>query len=337
MDFSTFKPVAVSAPIVESKLAWADRLGALKMRMGFGRENYRVEPGLYRLGAPDRDSDVLVSANYKLSFDMLRKELDGLNLWILVVDTDGVNVWCAAGKGTFGTERVVKSIKEVSLEHLVQHRRVILPQLCAPGVAAHLVKQQTGFKAIFGPILARDIREFLKANYKATAAMRKMVFPMKERAKLIPNDFMYGRKWLIALLLGFFLFAGLDRSGFLFDKMLSTSLFPLLNVFGAYLAGIVLGPLFLNWIPFRPFALKGAFWGVVVTLLLRSLFEVSVFVSIGLGLVNISIASFMCMNFTGSSTYTSLSGVQKEMKWAVPLQIGFLSIGVALFILSKLV
>jgi len=27
------------------------------------------------------------------------------------------------------------------------------------------------------------------------------------------------------------------------------------------------------------------------------------------------------MNFTGSSTYTSLSGVKKEMKTALPLQI----------------
>ncbi|MDP4239714.1 MAG: hypothetical protein Q8904_09645 [Bacteroidota bacterium] len=59
--------------------------------------------------------------------------------------------------------------------------------------------------------------------------------------------------------------------------------------------------------------------------------------SIPSGFLNISIASFMTMNFTGSSTYTSLSGVQKEMKWAVPLQIGFMAVGSILFIISKLV
>ena len=38
-----------------------------------------VPPGLYALGEPGRDSDVLVTANYKLSFDMLRRALHGLD------------------------------------------------------------------------------------------------------------------------------------------------------------------------------------------------------------------------------------------------------------------
>jgi len=199
LNIQSFKPMALNAPTVSTKLDISDRMGAVKMRMGIGRDQYRVDQGLYRIGNPDSNSDVLISANYKLSFDMLRKNLDGLNLWILVIDTDGVNVWCAAGKGTFGTERVVKSIKNHSLEHLVKHRRIILPQLCAPGVAAHLVKEQTGFRAIFGPALAKDIKAYIAAGYKATPEMRKMTFPLKERAKLIPNDFMYGKYKLLAI------------------------------------------------------------------------------------------------------------------------------------------
>jgi len=337
LNIQSFKPVALNAPTVSTKLDFSDRMGAVRMRMGFGRDHYSVKPGLYRIGTPDSNSDVLVSANYKLSFDMLRKCLEGLNLWIMVVDTNGVNVWCAAGKGSFGTERVVKSIKDHSLEHIVNHRRIILPQLCAPGVAAYLVKEQTGFRAIFGPALAKDIKAFLAAGYKATPEMRKMTFPMKERAKLIPNDFMYYNYKLLAILTGLFFIAGLDKSGFLFDKMLSTGIFPVLNVIAAYVAGIVFGPLFLTWIPFRAFALKGMFWGALSTIVLNLIFSVSPFESIALGLMNVSIASFMCMNFTGSSTFTSLSGVQKEMKWAVPLQIGLIATGIILFIVSKLI
>lgn len=337
MDFQSFKPVALNAPTVSANLDFGDLWGAVRMRMGFGRENYRVKPGLYRLGTPDGNSDVLISANYKLSFDMLRKELDGQNFWILVVDTDGVNVWCAAGKGTFGTERVVKSIKDASLEHLVKHRKVILPQLSAPGVAAHLVKEQTGFRAIFGPTLAKDIQAFISAGYKARPEMLKMEFSMKDRAKLIPNDFMYGKYKILAIMAGLFFVAGLDKTGFLFDKMHATSGFAVLSAFTAYVAGVALGPLFLNWIPFRAFALKGAFWGVITSILLNLAFQVEPLEYIGLGLLNVSIASFMTMNFTGSSTYTSLSGVQKEMKWAIPIQIGFASMGVILYILSKLV
>jgi len=337
LNIQSFKPVALNVPTVSTKLDFSDRMGAVRMRLGFGRDHYSVDTGLYRIGTPDGNSDVLVSANYKLSFDMLRKCLDGLNLWILVVDTNGINVWCAAGKGSFGTERVVKSIKNLSLEHIIKHRRIILPQLCASGVAAHLVKEQTGFRAIFGPALAKDIKAFLAAGYKATPEMRKMYFPMKERAKLIPNDFMYGKYKLLAIIAGLFFISGLDKSGFLFDKMLSTGLFPVLNIFAAYVAGIVFGPLFLTWIPFRAFALKGMFWGALSSIVLNLIFSVSPLECIALGLMNVSIASFMTMNFTGSSTFTSMSGVQKEMKWAVPLQIGLIAVGILLFIVLKLI
>jgi acetyl-CoA decarbonylase/synthase complex subunit gamma len=45
----------------------------------------------------------------------------------------------------------------------------------------------------------------------------------------------------------------------------------------------------------------------------------------------------MAMNFTGSSTYTSLSGVKKEMKISVPIQIGFALIGIVLQVVGKFI
>lgn len=335
-DSSTLQPVVYQVPTVSSKLEFSDLMGAFKVRIGIGRNNYTVTPGLYKVGNPDRRSTILVSANYKLSFDTLRKNLDGLNLWILVIDTKGVNVWCAAGKGTFGTNNVVKSIKEFSLEHIVENRTIILPQLSASGVAAHKIKEQTGFRAIFGPVRAEDVRAFIKAGYKATPAMRKVTFPVKERAKLIPVDIWLSKYKILGILVAFFFMSGLDKTGFLFSRMIDTGLFPVISLFGAYLGGIVLGPLFLPWIPFRAFALKGAFWGLAVSVALYLIFTISIPEALALGFLNISIASFMTMNFTGSSTYTSLSGVQKEMKVAVPVQIGFAVAGLILFIVSKL-
>jgi len=134
---------------VPTKLRLADWLGALKVRCGFGRMKYTVEPGLYGVGNPDGDSVVLVSANYKLSFDALRKELRGLDAWIMVLDTKGVNVWCAAGKGTFGTDEIIRRIKKIRLEEIVNHKRLIVPQLGAPGVAAHHVRKRCGFSVTY--------------------------------------------------------------------------------------------------------------------------------------------------------------------------------------------
>lgn len=336
-DYQTLKPVEVVAPTVETTLNFTDYLGAIKVRWGIGRNNYRVKPGLYKVGKPDSQSDVLISANYKLSFDALRKNLTGLNLWILVIDTQGVNVWCAAGKGTFGTSNIVNSIKAYSLGNIVKHRKIIVPQLGATGVSAHKVKELSGFSVVYGPILAKDLPTFIQAGYHATPEMRKISFPLTERAKLIPVDLMYRKYQLLLVLLGIFFLSGIGRSGFLFADMIESGLFPVVNLAGAYAAGIILAPLFLPVTPFRAFAAKGAFWGAVVSVILNLIFPISRFEGLSLGLINMSIASFMMMNFTGSSTFTSLSGVKKEMKVALPVQIGFAVAGLLLFVISKLI
>ena len=113
---------------------------------------------------PGSGSDVFVSANYKLSFDILRAALKGLDAWVLVLDTKGINVWCAAGKGTFGTDELIRRISEAALERVVSHTRVIVPQLGAPGVSASAVQRATGFRVHYGPVEARDIREYLAAG-----------------------------------------------------------------------------------------------------------------------------------------------------------------------------
>jgi hypothetical protein len=336
IDIDSLRPVVYDIPEVSAKLAFSDYLGAIKVRWGIGRDNYTVAPGLYKVGKPGRESDVFVSANYKLSFDTLRKNLGSLNAWILVIDTKGINVWCAAGKGTFGTDNLVKSIKKSGLENIVQHRRIIVPQLGAVGVAAHKIKELTGFRVIFGPVRAADIVGFINSGYKATPEMRKITFPFYERAKLIPVDLMYGKYKLLVVLFIVFIFSGLDSSGFLFRKMVETSFFPSINVLAAYVAGIVIAPLLLPLFPLRPFALKGAFWGLLVFLLINSFFEVQLIERFAIGLISLSIASFVTMNFTGSSTYTSLSGVKREMKWAIPFQGTFAAAGLTLFIISKL-
>ena len=118
----------------------------------------------------------------------MRNSLPGRNAWILVLDTKGINVWCAAGKGTFGTEELVKRIEASGLKEIVSHRSVILPQLGAPGVAAHTVKKLSGFGVRFGPIKAEDLPAYIDAGFKATSKMRLKTFPLKERAVLIPIE-----------------------------------------------------------------------------------------------------------------------------------------------------
>src|SRR5512139_2025308 len=154
-------------PRIRTGLTFRDRIGSIKVRFGVGRTNYRVSAGLYAVGNPGTGSPVLVSANYKLSFDRLRSSLSGRDAWILVLDTDGINVWCSAGKGTFGTDEIVRRVQDSSLDRFVSHRVLVVPQLGAPGVSAHEVRRRCGFRVEYGPVRAEDLPAYLDAGMKA--------------------------------------------------------------------------------------------------------------------------------------------------------------------------
>ena len=326
-------------PVVFTTLNFKDFLGAVMVRWGFNRDKYRVTPGLYAVGKPDQESDVFVTANYKLSFDTLRKNLDEVNGWILVLDTKGVNVWCAAGKGTFGTKELVSRIRLVSLDKIVNHKRLILPQLGATGVAAHKVREETGFNVQYGPVRASDIKKFISDGYRADKEMRKVTFGFKDRIKLIPNDFLQGKFYLLGAMTVLFLISGLSSNGVSYRNFSGAGGPAILKVFLAYISGIVITPMFLPYIPGRHFSLKGFFAGAllfIVLLLLKSAGENPIEILSWFFLIT-AISSFLAMNFTGTSTYTSLSGVKKEMKISVPIQIGFAIVGIILQVVGKFI
>ena len=328
---------AGGVPLVDSKWTGRDRLGTLKARWGIGRMRYTVVPGLYALGAPDRTSPVLVTANYKMSFDRLRRAVAGLDAWILVLDTDGINVWCAAGKGTFGTDELAHRVAETCLDLVVEHRQLILPQLGAPGVAAHLVTRRVGFDVIWGPVMAEDLPAFLAAGNVATPEMRRKRFPLRERAELVPMELVPASKLLLPVILAIILIAGAVGSQSFRTGILNHGLTAGLALLVAAAAGTVVTPLLLPWLPGRAFSLKGGVAGAVMVaglLLWRGGGDPATFARLDTAawmLIGTALSAFLAMNFTGSSTYTSLSGVRREMRVAVPLQIATAAIGLVLW------
>jgi acetyl-CoA decarbonylase/synthase complex subunit gamma len=299
---------------------------------------YLIDPGLYALGNPGRSSPVLVTANYKLTFDRLRQAVPGRDFWILVLDTKGINVWCAAGKGTFGTQELVERIRVSGLEKVVDHRELILPQLGGPGVAAHLVKKLSGFKVIYGPILAKDLPTFLEAGKKATPEMRRKSFPAWERTVLIPIELVHVLKPLVLLLPALFLLGGFFGGGTFWQNAMTHGFFAVAALLLSLIMGAVLTPLLLPYLPGRAFALKGFFLSILGIIFLLGVFGgkgmswAAIMERLGWVLIVPALTAFLAMNFTGASTYTSLSGVKKEMRWALPLEIGGASLGLVLWV-----
>jgi hypothetical protein len=308
---------------VKTKLEARDVLGRWKMRWGMGRDRYRIEPGLYAAGNPNADSPVLVTTNYKMTFDVLRGQLSELDAWILVLETHGVNVWCAAGKGTFGTDQVVERVKTTRLEEVVSHRKLLLPQLGAPGVSAHRVRKECGFSVVYGPVRARDVKRFVADGMKARPEMRRVEFPVTERLALGPVELVMMLKKPTAIVaLAAFVLGGIGPEVFSVVDAWHRGLGALGVWLTGLLAGAVATPALLPWIPGRAFAAKGALVGALVAAwaaiqyweVLGPLQGVALLAALP------AVSSYVAMNFTGATTFTSPSGVEKEMRGAIPAQ-----------------
>lgn len=145
----------------------------------------KVRTGLYRIGEPGRTSPVLVTGNYDLTVRRVVRALDGrVDVWLLVTNSKGINVWCGAGGGHFTAENIIAAVKTSGLADLVDHRRLTLPQLCANGVKAERIERETGWRVHWGPCYASDIPAYLANQQRKTDAMRWVRFPLPARLEM---------------------------------------------------------------------------------------------------------------------------------------------------------
>jgi len=335
----------ISTPVgnvfrVSSDWSRADYWGMIKSRVGAFRMNYAVAPGLYAVGEPTKGSDIFVSANYKLSFDILRRELKGFNAWVLVLDTKSINVWCAAGKGTFSTNELISRMAAVKLDIVVTHRRIIVPQLGAVGVNAAEVQKKTGFRVFFGPVQAKDIPSYVKAGYKKTKEMSTIRFPILDRIILTPmevNPAMKKFPWFAG---GVLILFGLQPSGVLFRNAWSGGMPFLALGLNTVLAGAFLTPVLLPFVPFRSFAIKGWIIGLLSMAVVVPLFGPAVrgniLLLIASWLFFPAMSSYIALQFTGSTTFTGMSGVKKELKIGIPLYLSVAGISLVLMMVYKI-
>lgn len=170
----------------------------------------------------------------------------------------------------------------------------------------------------FGPVRARDLPEYLKAH-TATPAMRRVEFPVADRVVLTAVELVMSLPIFLAAVVLWFL-AGPVAA---------------LAAVATILAGTVFFPVLLPFIPTRDFSTRGLILGVIVALPFAFSFGTNpalpawaaALSALTVLLVMPAVVSYLALNFTGSTTFTSRTGVKKEIFRYVPLMAVMAAVG----------
>lgn len=278
-----------------------------------------IEPGIYQSGNPDKKSPIIVTANYDFTYIKVMRDLKGVDAWVLCLDSNGINVWCAARGPNFGNSQLLEAVKATNLQHYTEKRTLILPQLSAGGISVpNLPKnsEEFPFKVLFGPVWSKQLPEFMEkrpARKPDSMKLAKFTLFHRIRAFTTHTTFLFRKIFLIP-------FLGLIIA------LLCLSIIPGLNFINrirwiAELCLVIISTNFLITLLFplsnftRKFISKGVFFGAINVMLLIG-FNWFHHGSIMYIIWNLAfyfwIAFFSTMSLSGYSMATSPSEIQTE-------------------------
>jgi ubiquinone/menaquinone biosynthesis C-methylase UbiE len=141
-----------------------------------------VAPGVYSLGRPDRHSPVLLTGNFLASVEAVRAGMTGLAAYVVVEDTGGWNVWCAADAGRFNGAKAAALLELSGLSEAVEHRQIVVPRL--GGRVRSQLEALAGWNVVVGPLEARDLSRFLSAGLGPEMHSLDRLYRLPERIRV---------------------------------------------------------------------------------------------------------------------------------------------------------
>lgn len=123
----------------------------------------QVEPKVYAIGEPDRNSAVFVTTNFSLTYFLVSGEIEnsGISAYLVVPECEGMSVLTAWAAGKFSGAHIAKAVKEYGLEDMVDTRRIVIPGYVSQ-ISGELEENLPGWKVLVGPQDAGDIESFVK-------------------------------------------------------------------------------------------------------------------------------------------------------------------------------
>ena len=131
------------------------------------RTPVKVAPGVNEVGTPAKDSPVIVTTNFALTYYTVESDLSSnkINCYLAAVDTDGIGVEAAVAGGQLTAAKINDTFKKANFEFKdkTSHNTIILP-----GLAARLqgdVEDVTGLRVMIGPPDSGRIPGWMEKNW----------------------------------------------------------------------------------------------------------------------------------------------------------------------------
>ncbi|MCX9081682.1 MAG: acetyl-CoA decarbonylase/synthase complex subunit gamma [Candidatus Methanoperedens sp.] len=131
------------------------------------RTPVKVAPGVNEVGSPTKDSPVIVTTNFALTYYTVESDLSSnkINCYLAAVDTDGIGVEAAVAGGQLTAAKIKDTFQKANFEFKdkTSHSTLILP-----GLAARLqgdVEDVTGLRVMIGPPDSGRIPGWMEKNW----------------------------------------------------------------------------------------------------------------------------------------------------------------------------
>ena len=255
-----------------------------------------------------------MTANYLLTVLLVVRRVRTFNARLLVVDTDGINVWCAAGKGKFGKDAVVEQLTRYDRKLLSVDERpaLILPKLSFSGVDLGSLREY-GVRPIVGPVYARDLPAYLSNPPFKDCSEDRVVFGLQSRLfTWLPGLLQtLGQSFILILVLWI-------------AHLLCGSSVPFVGILLLVTLLATAYPILFPWIPGSRFAVKGLWLGVAVAVGLAALSLAGLLSTAALStavLFSVGTGVFFGLAYTGNSAVSNYSRIRKEVARFLPVYV----------------
>ncbi|MDQ7778595.1 MAG: acetyl-CoA decarbonylase/synthase complex subunit gamma [Planctomycetota bacterium] len=130
------------------------------------RKPIQVESKIYEIGAVTKNSPVLVTTNFSLTYFTVEPEVESSKVpsYIAVVDTEGMSVLTAFAADKLTSEKVAKMLKTSGIAERVGHKKVVIPGYVS--VMSGKLQEDSGWEVLVGPREASAIPSYLKTVWK---------------------------------------------------------------------------------------------------------------------------------------------------------------------------